>query len=437
MKYYITIATLAILSSIWINRSLDQTGIEFVELDKNINARVGKNIPISSQFSEMPLVEPTLSAHPADPNILLAAAMVVTDVNRPYESCSLSSFYSSDKGKTWEETVHDFWGYDPWLSILEDGSTSMSWLGTPGKFQHQFPLQIFRSDNCGKDWSSSVESFEGEGHGHDGTKLIGLGGKTFLTTVRFTPSRGADVVLYCANGLEKYQEVALIQGKGRRLNFCEPAILSDGDVIVPTMHGQGKIWTHKYDAKSGKLSEVSVVSDNPKLGRGYSRLAADVGPKSGFKDNLYFVRAVADGNSSKGVWLNISSDKGETWTLEKRIDLFHNNRLSKANVASVAVNNNGVVGISWVDGQHSEDQRAYDVYFSISMDGGKSFQRPLRVTSKSSDPRTKANDDVANKFIGGGHYLGLTAKADGHFQLLWSDSREEIFKLQTCEIQVF
>ena len=165
-------------------------------------------------------------------------------------------------------------------------------------------------------------------------------------------------------------------------------------------------------------------------------MAADVSTSSKYKDRIYFVRAVADGGSSKGVLMNYSSDKGKTWSKEIRVDLFNNGKLSKANVPSVAVNNQGVLGISWVDGQHSEDQRSYDVYFAISKDGGQSFQKPVRITTVSSNPRTAENDDVANKFIGGGHYLGVTTKSNGNFQLIWSDSRNKLFKLQTCDIEV-
>jgi hypothetical protein len=60
----------------------------------------------------------------------------------------------------------------------------------------------------------------------------------------------------------------------------------------------------------------------------------------------------------------------------------------------------------------------------------------VRLSSVSSDSRTPGNADVANKFPGGGHYLGLAARADGRFQAVWSDSRNGVFALQTCTIGV-
>lgn len=413
-----------------------QNTLEFAQLDTSKNAFPGENIAIPSQFKTYPLVEPTIASHPSDNNHLLAAAMVVTNKNNPYESCRLSSFVSKDGGQTWKETAHDYWGYDPWVALLPNGKAALSWLGTPKSFRGQFPMVVFASDDGGENWDSNVQVFQGLGHGHDGTKLVGSKDAFYLTTVRFNANMGADVVLYESISNRGFREVGAIEGQGRRLNFCEPAILTNGTVVVPTMHGQGKIWVNVYHPETKKMSESYVVSNNPKLGRGYARMASDVGAKSKFTDRIYFVRAVADGSSSQGVWLNYSKDEGKTWTPEKRIDLFDKGRPSKANVASVAVNANGVVGISWMDGQHSDDQKSYDIYFSISKDGGERFQRPVRVSEVSSNPRTEANGDVANKFIGGGHYLGLTAKPDGSFQLIWSDSRSGMFQLQTCNVKI-
>ncbi|SHG45599.1 hypothetical protein [Flagellimonas flava] len=412
-----------------------QNEVSMVNLDKDNDMTLEGNTKIVSQFSNLPLVEPTIAAHPSDENILAAAAMVVTDVNKPYQSCRLSSFISLDGGKKWEETAHDYWGYDPWIAMSENGKTIMSWLGTPGNFQHSFPLNVFTSNNGGVSWLPKVQLFKGKGHGHDGTKLVGLKKTFYLTTVRFNANMGADVVLYESNG-GPFNEVGVISGEGKRLNFCEPAILTNGHVVVPSLHYNGKVWAHIYNPKDKSISKAHEVSQNPKVGRGYARMAADTGLNSAFKDNVYFVRAVADGKSSKGVWLNTSTNGGRSWSIEKRIDLFENPRQSKANVASIAVNKNGVIGISWVDAQHDTGQLAYDVYFTISKDGGKSFQRPLRVTPVSSNPRTTKNADVANKFIGGGHYLGLTSRADNNFQLLWSDSRQGFFQLQTATIKI-
>lgn len=394
---------------------------------------VGKNIPILSKFEGLPVVEPHISAHPGDNNHLLAAAMIVTDIDRPYESCRLSSFVSRDAGQTWTETAHDWWDYDPWTAILSDGSTALSWIGTKGRFIDQYPIQFFSSSNGGVTWSDQVQTLEGM---YDGTKITAFGQEFYFTTVRFNDAGGADVILCRRHGTEPFEEVAKIDSAGKRLNFCEPAILSDGKVLVPAAMINDRAWVQIYDHATRELSPPREMSRQPGGSKGYMRFVADNSHTSPFRDHVYFVRAVGAGTDFQGIWINVSRDGGLTWGPDERVDLFANASASRAMTASVAVNPQGVLGISWVDSQHDTAHEKYDLYFTVSRDGGASFELPVRVSSVSSDPRSPRNADVANKFTAGGHYLGLAAKPDGSFQLLWSDSRNGLFQLQTCNVKV-
>ncbi len=408
----------------------------FAKRDENQSVRVGENIHVVSQFSELPIVEPHISSHPGNANHLLVAAMVVTDVTRPYQSCRLSSFVSKDGGTSWEETAHDWWGYDPWTAILPDGNTVMTWLGTEKQFKGQFPLQFFNSLDGGETWDPDVQEFAGKGHGHDGTKVTALNDEFYYTTVRFNGNMGADVVLYRKGGKVPFEEVAEVQSNGVRLNFCEPTILTDGTVLVPSSHFLDKLWVQAYNHQSKSLGEKYLVTIRPGGAGGYMRMAADVGKESAFRDRIYFVRALGRRGRHAGIWLNYSDDKGVTWSRDTRIDLFENDLVSRALVPSIAINQKGIIGVSWVDSQHDPEQQKKDVYFTTSLDGGVSFQSPVRVTDISTSPITRDNSDVANKFPGGGHYLGITARADGSFQLIWSDSRYGKFELQTATVEV-
>lgn len=397
--------------------------------------QVSKNFAIPSKLKDLPVVEPHLSAHPIDKDHLLAAAMIVTEKDQPYESCRLSTFISNDGGKNWEETTLDYWGYDPWTAILPNGQTALSWLGTPGSFQHQFPIQFFQSDNGGKTWNQQAQTSQAA-HGHDGTKIISHRNDFYFTTVRFNGDMSADVVLYHRKDQEAFQEVAKIDGQGVRLNFCEPAVLSDGTVVVPASHFLRKTWVQRYDPRSKTFSEKHMVTTRPGGARGYMRLAADTSTISPFQDRIYFVRALGSKGQYEGIWLNYSKDGGKNWSRDIRIDSFDTQLPSKAQVASLAINKKGVLAISWVDSQEDPEQKKNDVYFSFSKDGSQSFSPPVRVTDVSSDPRTEQNGDVANKFPAGGHYLNMVAKANDSFQLIWSDSRSGIFELQTCQVSV-
>ncbi|GAB4248308.1 MAG: sialidase family protein [Ekhidna sp.] len=408
----------------------------FAELDQKREAIVGKTYTITSAFEGLPVVEPHISVHPSNNDHLLVAAMVVTDTNRPYQSCRLSSFVSKDGGLTWKETAHDWWGYDPWTAILPNGSTVMTWLGTEESFKGQFPVQFFFSEDGGETWIEQSQTIQGKGHGHDGTKVVGFEDKFYFTTVQFNGNMGADVVLLGRDGAGEFNQMAVVDGKGERLNFCEPAVLSDGTVIVPSSHFMERLWVQQFDIGSGNLSDRHLVTARPGGAGGYIRMVADNNQDSPFKDRIYVVRALGRGNAHEGIWLNYSVDKGVTWSRDTRIDLFDNDLPPKSLVPSLAVNSGGVLGISWVDAQHDPEQLLKDVYFTLSKDGGVSFQRPVRVTKVSSSPQTSKNGEVARRFPGGGHYLGLDAKPDGSFQLIWSDSRSGIFELQTANISI-
>ncbi len=391
---------------------------------------VGKEIHIQSRFNN-PLVEPHLSVHPSNNDHLLVAAMVVTDVTRPYQSCRLTSFVSIDGGSTWSETAHDYWGYDPWTAISSDGQATMTWLGTKNSFQHQFPLVFFKSSDGGKTWSDKVTSISNQ-HGHDGTKLIEHNEHFYATTVRFNQAMGADVVLYEQKPDSEPKEVMIIDGNGTRLNFCEPAYTADDMILIPSSEFRRKVWVHRFDPASGELSDNVMITLKPGGSKGYMRLVSDYNATSPHKGNVYFVRALREG----GIWINRSQDNGKSWKADQRVDLFEGEPNSSANLASPAINYNGRLAVAWIDSQHDDSGMKNDLYFTFSDDGGERFLPPLRISTTSSNPATSGNDDVANKFPGGGHYMNMAARPDGSFQLCWSDSRSGIFQLYTTNLSV-
>lgn len=380
-------------------------------------------ISIPSRFTNLPIVEPHISAHPTNNDHLLAAAMVVTDINRPYESCRLVSFVSSNGGVSWKETTHDWWGYDPWTAIASDGTAVLSWIGTSGSFQDKYPVALFTSTDAGITWSEKVQTLPGM---HDGTKIVEWNNKFYFTTVRFSEGEGADVVFFARNDDKDFVECAILDGKGARLNFCEPAVSSNGTVVIPASSREA-VWVQHYDLQRRALSGPKIIAKRPGNWRGYARMVGN-NKSLQFNNHLYFVRAM--GNS--GLIVHRSIDGGYTWEREVRVDLHTNGLFINALVPSAAINTEGVLGITWVN--QKDDRSGSVVWFTASYDGGISFTRPVRL-SEATNPETSQNGDVANKFPGGGHYLGLAARVDGSFQAIWSDSRSGVFQLQTCNVR--
>jgi len=126
----------------------------------------------------------------------------------------------------------------------------------------------------------------------------------------------------------------------------------------------------------------------------------------------------------------------------------------------VAVNRDGVLGVTWFDTRNApnQDNQHYDQYFSASLDGGDTFSQPVRVSSATSSPFGKGNvrmqasfwktgitheDDARLSFLSaaarwpaGGDYLGLAADRDGVFHPFWADARTGTFQLQTAAVTV-
>ena len=67
---------------------------------------------------------------------------------------------------------------------------------------------------------------------------------------------------------------------------------------------------------------------------------------------------------------------------------------------------------------------------------GKLFLPEIRITDQSSDPQTLENGKAGERFISGGDYMGCVAKPDGSFQIVWADSRTNIFQIYTANVRV-
>jgi hypothetical protein len=153
------------------------------------------------------------------------------------------------------------------------------------------------------------------------------------------------------------------------------------------------------------------------------------------------------------ITLQYSSDRGLTWSAPRMADGAAPLTAWQYQPA-IAVNNDGVVGITWFDTRSAGDFSRYDEYFSASLDGGDTFAPAVRVSTESSAPQTAANraltvsafavDDslwirfvaAGGRWVQGGDYMGLTADAAGNFHPFWADSRGETFQIYTATVRV-
>ena len=138
-----------------------------------------------------------------------------------------------------------------------------------------------------------------------------------------------------------------------------------------------------------------------------------------FRDRLYFACRQSSGGP---VVVTTSSDGGENWTRPSIVIGSGRVDSDARRVMTVAVNNNGVAGVMVVERRADTGNVCLEVDLSESVDGGKTFQVPQRVSS--SICGSSSNDQMARRrFPTYGDYYGLVATPDSRFRLMWPEMR--------------
>jgi hypothetical protein len=174
-----------------------------------------------------------------------------------------------------------------------------------------------------------------------------------------------------------------------------------------------------YDWRVPELSMSSLAID-----RGSSR----------FKGRLYAARPDARADRHTQIFLASSDDLGRTWTVPRAVNddpgFLPTGDRPNDFMPMVAVNNRGVVAVSWYDRRDNSDNLGYYQRLSASLDGGATWLPSTRVSSSANV--TEAVDTRFN----GGDTAGLAADADGVFHALWIDNRTGVHQMWTATIAV-
>jgi hypothetical protein len=173
------------------------------------------------------------------------------------------------------------------------------------------------------------------------------------------------------------------------------------------------------------------VSEACGSGGGFASLAVDTstGPS---RDRLYLTCTNRDRNT---IFVHYSSDRGERWSAPVRVESAAGEVIFRR-TPSIAVNKDGVVAVTWYERRKEGTRECQHIYFTASLDGGKTFLPEARVSSAPSCPDTPRNGGSAKRWPAGGDYSGLAAASDGSFHVLWSDSRNGIYQLWSARVQV-
>lgn len=210
-----------------------------------------------------------------------------------------------------------------------------------------------------------------------------------------------------------------------------PAILKDGSLLIPITSGGGLL--SKNGLYDGKIDDIyclrshdgGITFDPPihitpwnspaKSGFGGADELGGLGVGTwNGGQRVYLTFAQEFSGFPATLMLTTSDDGGSTWTPPRAIAPSIPTDWG-AGSSSIMVNAGGVVGIQFYSlGNHEN----FDIYFTSSTDGGITFSTPVRISSATShqpedEPRWAGQDQVYGD-----------VSADGNFQLVWTDSRQ-------------
>jgi len=392
---------------------------------------VGEDRLLSGGGPALPLAESQLSTSPNNPNQLLAVVIQFDSNGNPGTCISWASF---DGGQHWLRRALPLQGcFDPWGVILQDGSALVVMGGhVPGRDDNLF---LFRSSDGGRTWPDSPL---GLGAHHDHPMVIAQGNQVYVASGggvhnSFNQHRSSVSVAHSRDGGRTFGPPTDVIASNLGYQAEGPVVLSDGTFVVGFhdyrwQHGdkwlvRPRSWLIRSSDEGRTFSEPLLISESCESRGGWPSMAVDG------KDRLFWL-CIAD--KFNGVLVQRSDDRGESWSEPLRLN---HSQAARSFTPSITVNKDGVIGVSWYE---IHDKSCFDVYFTASLDGGKTFLPEVRVSSATSCPDTPQDKGVFDNgtFGAGGDYSGLAATPEGLFHVVWSDARSGIYQLRTASVTV-
>ena len=395
--------------------------------------QIGEDRLLSVDGPAQPLAESHLSSNPSNPSQLLVGVIQFDSPDGNDRTCV--AWISFDGGQRWMRHALPVQGcFDPWGVILQDGSAIMVMGGYIKDREDN--LFLFRSADGGRTWPDSPLAL---GAHHDHPMVIAQGSQVYVVSAEGVRNnanqhRSTVSVARSQDGGKTFGPPTRVTASNAGYEAEGPVLLSDGALMVGfhDHHRQGgdkwlarpRSWLLRSNDQGRTFSEPLLVSESCESRGGWPSMAVDG------NDRLFWL-CVTD--KFNGVLVQRSDDRGESWSEPLRLN---HSETADSFTPSIAVNKDSVIGVSWYEIHHKS---CFDVYFTASLDHGKTFLPEVRVSSATSCPDTpqdKGTFDAGTTFGAGGDYSGLAATADGLFHVVWSDARSGIYQLRTATVSV-
>ncbi len=145
-------------------------------------------------------------------------------------------------------------------------------------------------------------------------------------------------------------------------------------------------------------------------------------------DHLYVAWPDGGGHDDPDILLARSTDGGRSWAAPLRLNDDHLDRVVTQELPRLGVSPQGRVDAVFLDRRNDPDNRNFDVYYTSSTDGGRTFGPNVRLTAESSDSQIGQRYEVpsADGLVELGSRIGLLSRTDDAL-VAWPDTRNATF----------
>ncbi len=486
---------------------LTTAGCEPVERPGAGHARiqVGENVLVSGDQREAGHSEYFAHADPSDSNRMVVCSMIVDPTRSRLSS---GAYLSHDGGATWGMVLNDTisrWGttWDPACTFGPEGMAYFASL--PARGDPRIPYvshagtRVFRSADGGRTWSEPVLA-----PFIDNADLVvdwtdgPYRGRVYAVGLRVQEREGElnrryVSLIYSADSGESWEgQVDMFLPDAWWLGHVgAPAVHPDGRVVVPTeMRPEFRpppapttptTWWDRPPPDTAATNFVAVVTVTDggesiaqpvrvtkttpcTLGGGDGPPEIAVDDSGGpFHGRTYI--AFTDAGYGRCQIMLSWSDDGEAWADPLPVDdprIPLDSLGPDAFMPDLAVNRDGVVGISWLDRREDPLNQEFRQRFTASLDGGESVLPSVAVSEAVHGYATNAGEREGYAGLGNrargrsdgsswigvitggayrtyeevGDYVGMMVGPDGRFHPVWVDNRTGMAQLYTAPIEV-
>jgi hypothetical protein len=385
-------------------------------------------------------VEPHVTGNPRDPNELVVASMVVSDVDPT--NWHVRAFWSSNGGAEWQVAAlppkdGSACSADVWLAWGRERNVYLICLAavaSPDGRDFNFRIWLHTSADAGHTWRSPVE-LRTQPLGEWDHPVVSLApprtGATrdtlFVAGTRPRRAGNAFAVARYAEGELEFGPVRVYEPPEQRNDNFGSAVAIDPDRVLLT-----------YFAMPSQPPRplFSLFVDDTSMRR--TRVRDDVLPW-GFP--MLTRRAAADGSEqliatwlerrtpeSLDVMLGISADTGRTWSVSVPTSGAAARFRARPNVATDA---RGNLAVTWYEANGVTP--CGEVVLTVRDADTNVFTERARVSTTEAACRVAADSPlvgVVNRWRAGGDYAGIHSPALGVFDVVWSDVRQDGFQVR-------